>query len=228
MRLLKLITSIIAGVCAFAVCGARAQSLTTNAVTLSVLQYSQDAPTTNGSTITYHVTKAPHNSAQLVQQELGPLLTGSNLTSAAKLVMIINNTSNSVPTFAVIDGTNFYDLSTNGDSVMTLGFPGQNRITSGTQINNSTQQNRTQMQLISVSYDDTGLTNGANHGTLKFTLEGLATIIETDTAETGGFFTATVKAKATLAGEGASGGNQDPFVMTATMSVSGSGKVGGP
>jgi hypothetical protein len=220
MNLKVLITSIAAAVCVLAVSSARAQSAVTNSATLSFLQYLEANPTTNGSTITYKVVKEPHTSAQLIQDELAPLITNIThvaISSAAKLVLL---TGNNGATFGIVDGANFYDLSTNGYGVMTFDFPGGNnvKVKSGTESDITTQKNTTQTQVIKITFDDTGIGGG-----LTFSLQGVATITETATAVVSGTYTDTVKAKATLAGNGYQSGF--PFVVTSTMSISGSGKL---
>lgn len=211
MKPIKLITSLAAVACALAVSSARAQSSITNLVTFNVLTYTELGTTTNGSTITYNVAKAPHSSTQLLHEELGPLLNTNGLSAAAKVVLI---TGNAGAGFAVIDGTNFYDLSSS--NIMTLSI-GNNKIRAGTQSDASPERKTVDMQVLTVQYDDTSI-----GGSLKFSLQGLASIAQTDTTPVNGTYTETVKAKATLAGEGSS---PNLFVATAVMNVSGHGTL---
>ena len=186
----------------------------TNLVTFSAVSISQGAPTTNGSVVTYTTHTGHASNASLLSELSGPVL-GATLSPSAKLVLITGNGA----TFAVIDGANFYDLSsltnTNGGSIMTL-ETGDLKITSGTQSDATIEENKTQTQLISVSFDDTGL-GGHN---LTFNLTGLAVYSESRTTPVALKYTDTVKGKiSSMTGTGSFDGS--PFVATATISFSG-------
>lgn len=230
MRLLKLMTSIAAGACAFAVCNTRAQSSTTNAVTFSAVTYTQGATNDNGTITTYEkITKASHNTLMLLE-EINKAVNTNSFSKTAKLVLISSHgDGGGPPTFAVIDGANFYDLSPSGYNIMALSQPGNNRIISGTQVDNSPEKKTTQMQLISVSYNDTGSGTGTlpltGNGSLAFSLTGMGTILQSDTAtNSSGIYTDMLKASiASMTGEGTSGTN--PFVATGVISASGKGPL---
>lgn len=230
-------TTIAAGVCVFAVCNARAQSATTNAVTFTATTYQQGNITTNssGTEKIYVTTKQVHNTAALLGQISAGILgtNGVGFSKAAKLVLIVShgtNNNNNVPTFAVIDGTNFYDLSSNtngGYNIMNMGS-GDDQTTSGTEGINSPEKKTTQVQLLYVNFNNTGTGTAGNlplsgDGSLFFNITGLGTINQSDTAtNSAGIYTETLKASITgMTGQG--GGGDQGFVVSAMMSVSGKG-----
>lgn len=209
-------TSIAAGVCVFAVSGARAQ--VTNAVTISVTTFNQGPTntTSNGTstTTTYGPTKTKAYNTAAVVEEIGKAI-GVTFTSP-KLVLI---TGNNGATFAVIDGANTYDLSSNGVNVLNITFSIPAQIKSGSQVSTG-QQKLTQSIPINIVYDDTVSSTGNQ---LTFTLSGLVTFTETKTAPVSLTFTDTEKGKFTGSGGGTSQGN--PFTATGTISFSGSAKL---
>jgi hypothetical protein len=210
----KLIVSLTAAVCALAVCNVHAQI--TNIVTFSATTFTQGQTNDNGTITTLGPTAtASRNTTQLLE-ELSPILApGTGLSKAAKLVLI---TGHEGANFAVIDGANFYDLSPSGLKIMGLSFPGENQITAGKQADDSPLKSTTQLQLITLTYDD---------GKLQFALQGLGTITQTDTTPVKGIYTETTKAKiADMTGEGSSGSG--PFVATGSLSISGKGELSVP
>lgn len=227
MRLLKLLTSIAAGACVFAVSGARAQ--VTNAVTFSAVTFNQGPTNTTSSGTTtntvYGPTKTKTANTALLLQEIGKAINANGtgaFNTGAKLVLI---TGQNGATFAVIDGTNFYDLSSNagGSNIMNVTMPINVQIRSGTDNNNTVQKKETDSLPVSIVYDDTFADTG-NQGNLIFTLDGLVTFSETATAPVNGTFTDTVKGKiSSMTGGGTSGGI--PFTATGTISFSGTAKL---
>src|SRR6185437_12610106 len=115
----RFLISIGAAVCAFAF-SAHAQQITNNVTFKSsmILQGTIN-PTFEGTNTSFALEKpAPLNTAGLIA-ELGNA-TGNTFSKAAKLVIIGD-------AFAVIDGTNFVDVS----SIMTLNLPSRNNVQSG-------------------------------------------------------------------------------------------------
>jgi hypothetical protein len=218
---LKVLTRFIAAaVCVFAASSARAvvsgPGGVTNVVTFDAVSIAQDAPTTNGSIVTFHTKSGTANTASLLS-ELGQALIHTNFSASAKLMLISGESE--IPFFAVIDGVNSYNLSsltnTDGTAIMSLSG-GDVQITSGTKSDQTIQQNRTQMQQITVSFDDSGL--GAND--LTFNLTGMAVYTESRTTPVAGEYTDTVKGKiSSMTGTGSYRGA--PFVATGTISFSG-------
>ena len=218
----KLVLTLAAVICSFAVTSSRAQNATTNLVTFNALTFNQN-PTTNdnGTTTTFGpIVKQSHGTSGQtgLLHEIGRAVSPVNgLTAAAKLVLIAPH--NAQPKFAVIDGANFYDLSDTGSNIMSLSFPGNNRIKAGTQSDTTVQRSTTEVQLITINYDDTALVDGG----LQFTLTGVGTVIQSDTAPVNGTYIDTLNAKITpMVGEGSSG---EPFVATGSVTISGKGPL---
>jgi len=221
MKPLKLITSIAAGVCVFAAWSTRAQTVT-NLVTFSVVTFSQGPTNDNGTVTTYGPTHTVSYNSDALIDELGTAINGTNgFTAAAKLVLITVTNGTSF-TFAVIDTTNTYDLSSStGLGIMDLN-PGNVQITSGSQSDTTVEQKETQSFTASVVYNDTP-GNGFG-GTLRFTLRGLVIFKETKTAPVNGTYTDTMKGKiSSMTGSGMSNGN--PIAATGTISFSGSAEL---
>jgi len=232
-------TSIATGVCVFAACNAGAQSATTNGVTFTATTYQQGNITTNssGTERIYATTKQVHNTAALLGQISAAILgtNGVGFSKAAKLVLIVShgtNNNNNVPTFAVIDSTNFYDLSSNtngGYNIMNMGS-GDDQSTAGTEFINSPEKKTTQVQILYVNFNNTGTGSPGNlpltgDGSLFFDITGLGTVNQSDTAtNSSGIYTETLKASITgMTGQG--GGGDQSFVISAMISVSGKGTL---
>ena len=219
MKPLKLITSIASGLCVFATCNVRAQQLVTNAVTFSVMTFNQ-GPTNeigSGPVVTnFGPTHAVLVNGAALLDELGQAINGTNgFTSDARLVLITGNGA----TFAVIDSTNFYDLSNNGLGIMNVN-PANIQITSGS-VSTTGHEKETQSYPASITYNDTPGNGFA--GTLRFTLRGLVRFTEIKTVPVGGIFTDSVKGKiSSITGDGTRNGN--PFMATGTITFSGSEK----
>jgi hypothetical protein len=221
MRPLKLIVSLAAAVCTFVTVNASAQQgIITNSVTFSATTFTQGGTNDNGTITTYtNAAVSSHSTIQILQElsnDIGPF------TRAAKLVLL---TGQAGADFAVIDGTNFYDIG--GSNIMTLSFPGENRIRSGktSDVNPGVRSpSTTDIQLITLNFDDTSV-----GGSLTFTLTGVLNVTQTDTTPVNSTYTETVKAKViNMVGEGSGGGNTvgaNPFVATGTLTVTGKGTL---
>lgn len=222
----KVIVSLAAGVCAFAVCNARAvSSITplTNFVTFSAVTEGQGASTSVGGTNTVFAkaVKQTHNTAALIS-ELGSATGHTNATAfskAAKLVYIEGGTG--ANGFAVIDGATFVSVS----NIMSLNTQiSTNKWRSGTQsdITGLAFKTTTDSSIVELDYDDTAV-----GGTLAFFIRGVGTGTTTDTSPVSGTYTETFSAKLTGAGSGVSIGVplDDPFIITGTVSLSGSGEL---
>lgn len=216
MRLVKLMTSLAAGVCVLAACSARAQ--VTNHVTFSAVSVNQGAINDNGTNTTFAAPKVQGaNNAKLLQ-EIGAALNVS--FTAPKLVLI---TGNGGAGFAVIDGANFYDLSSAGFNIMNISDPLNIQVKSGKQSDVGVQEKTTQKIPITIVYDDTSSGTGNQ---LAFTLSGIVTVTETRTtpAVGTGIYTDTESGKISgLTGGGTSKGN--PFTATGSIEFSGSAKL---
>jgi hypothetical protein len=219
MRRSKLIVSLAAAVCAFAVCNAHAQ--TTNIVTFSATETSQGTiSTTQGTNTSFALAKASGVSTADVIEELG-LATTNNFSKAAKLVII---SGNDAPTFAVIDGANFVDVS----AIMNLSFPSENNVQSGIENGGPKGSGGTglafktlkQLQILELDFNDIDIGQGHD---IQFSLRGLATATTTDTVpSSAGVYTETFSAKITsMTGDGTKDGV--PFVATGSLSASGKG-----
>lgn len=221
MRLVKVMTSIAAGVCVLAACSARAQ--VTNRVVFHAVTVNQGSKTDNGTNTTYGHPKTMGANTAALLHEIGQAIVGTNgFTAAAELVLI--TVTNGTPIFAVIDGANFYDLSGNGFDVMNINSLGV-QVKTGTQSDASSAPEKIAQSIaISIVYDDTP--DNGNNGNLIFTLNGLVNVSETRTTPVGGFFTDTLKGKFSGSGGGTSGGN--PFVATGGFVFSGSDKLPSP
>lgn len=224
MRPPKLIVSLAAAACAFAVCNAHAQL--TNNVTFSLTMTTNAPGVTNGDKTTYTTKSSSLNNASLLQ-EIGKALnvdtniTGTNitLTSAAKLVLVTGQGAD----FGVIDGTNAYPLT----SIMTINSTNQG-VESGTVSTNANGLPRStrQTMLIVLNYDDTSILTNAGEG-LQFSLTGLVNVSTTDSGlTTTDTYTEQQSAKFAGAGEGQKGGtNGTPFICTGTVMVTGKGEL---
>jgi len=218
----KFTLTLAAVISSFGIASSQAQNATTNSVVFNALTFTQSSTTNdNGTTTTIGpIVKAPHTTvgANGLLHEIGRAVSPVNgLTTAAKLVLIAPQ--NGQPIFAVIDGVNFYDLSDSGFNIMSLSFPGNNRIKTGIQSDTTVQKSTTEMQLITLNYDDTGLVDGG----LQFSLTGIGTVVQADTAPVNGAYVETLKAKITsMTGEGSSDG---PFVATGSVTISGKGNL---
>lgn len=206
----KLIASLAATACAFAVCNAHATVASfTNSLTISVTTTEQGASTVATNKTTYAAPKTSTLTTASLISELG-LATSNSFTSAAKLVMIGGSA-------AVIDGSKVVDVS----SFLQIGNPGNNRILSGTESTSGLAfPTLKTTQLISVSFDDTSVRSNG----LSFDLTGLATSTMTDTVpSTNGVYNETFSAKVLdMTGEGTN--KTVPFVATGTASASGKGE----
>src|SRR5689334_13730939 len=116
----KIVVSLAAVICSFAVTSAPAQNAITNLVTFSAVTYTQGATNDNGTITTFGPTvKAPHGTTGQtgLLGELGKVLTPP-ISKSAKLVLIAPQ--NGGPIFGVLDGANLYDLS--ASNIMSLSF----------------------------------------------------------------------------------------------------------
>lgn len=223
----KSLTALIgAAVCVLAVSGARAEVpyFVTNEVAFKAVSTSPVSTNDNSTTTTYIAHTAAANNATLLA-ELGPVVISNSFSASAKLVLVTGN--NDMPFFAVIDGANFYNLSSNGVgglNIMNMGFPNDVQVQSGSQSDSTSQKSITDTRQIIIGFDDTGITNGIYHGNLQFALSGIVTYTEMRSAiSTARTVTDVVKGKASsLTGVGSYAAN--PFVVTtATISFSGKG-----
>ena len=208
-----------------AACSSRAQ--VTNSVVFHAVSINQGFTTNNGTVTTFAPPKTEAaNNAKLLG-EIGKAMnvngTGS-FTAAAKLVLITAN-GGGTPIFAVIDGANFYDLSSNpgGSNIMNISIPLEIQVTSGTESDSTVQEKKTQRIPLTIIYDDTPDTGAGNVGNLMFNISGIVTVSETRTAPVNNVYTDTLKGKISMSGGGSSGGN--PFVATATFVFGGSAKL---
>lgn len=207
----------VAALCAFAALNAGAQR--TNEVTFSAEIHEQGTNAiVNGTNTVYaKPTVIMENNARLLQ-ELGQAVNPANgFSGAARLVLITNP---GVRQFAVIDGTNFYDISL----IMSVANSGYEISSGKLNLNTGLAFPKTNaLETVELTYDDTGTALGANG--LKFDLTGFASSSTTDTAPAGnGSYTETFKATIDpLLGNGSLAGT--PFIMTGDMSVSGKGTI---
>ena len=220
MKPIKPITIVAAVWCVLAVLSARAQTIT-NAATVTVVAYEEGNITTNssGSATTYTMVKKMYNTAQLLE-EINTAITTNKFSTAAKLVLIATNDI-SAPSFAVIDGTNFYDLSPAGYNIINPGAG--DPVKSGTESNTGPERKLTEADFYSIYYNDTRYFTNANEG-LEFYLSGLEMFTESDTARNGaGDNTESFKASVpNLTGEGHNGTNY--FFMTGMISAAGNAR----
>ncbi len=216
MRPIKLIAAVAAVSCTLAVSSARAQSIT-NTATFTAVAYEPGTTTTNNDgTITYTMNKVMYNTAALLA-EINSAITTNKFSKAAKLVLIVTDDNLSTPSYAVVDGTNFYNLSS-------IIEPGAGvAIKSGTEGDAIPERKLTEVDRFQINYDDTAHFTNANQG-LEFTLDGFGTFTRSDTATNrAGDYSETYKASVTsLTGEGHAGTNY--FFMTGMLSVSGNAK----
>lgn len=203
--------------CAFAVVNAGAQG--TNNVTFSAEIHEQGTNAViNGTNTVYAKPTVVMENNALLLKELGQAVNPTNgFSGAARLVLI---TSPGVRQFAVIDGANYYDIS----AIMSVTNSGY-EITSG-KLNENTGlafPKTNALEVVELTYDDTGTALGTNG--LKFDLTGFASSSTTDTVPAGnGSYTETFQATIDpLLGDGSLAGI--PFIATAKMSASGSGKI---
>lgn len=228
----KIIVSLGAAVCAFAVCNAHAQI--TNTFTFSATITQQGLTNTvDGTNTLYPVPKTSTHGmtgptgllseiARAVSIENG---SDTNILSkAAKLVLISNNTGS--PEFDVIDGANFYRLT----NIMTIITDiSTNRVRSGTQNGGPAGSGGTglafpqlkDLQVVGLNYDDTSIVADG----LQFRIQGIASTTTKDSAPVSGTYTETFSAKVSnMTGSGFSGG--EPFIVTtATLGASGTGTL---
>jgi hypothetical protein len=216
------LTSIAAGVCVLAACGARAQI--TNNVVFQAVTVTQGTNGLKGTNTFFGPPKtASHNTANFLQEVGRAVLgEGNHFSSAAKLVLINGNGSK----FAVIDGANFYDIS----SIMSADNQvSTNKVKSGTQNGNGGSGTGLafptikKTELLVLNYDDTGTALGSSG--LQFTIVGIATSSTTDSTPNGvGIYTETFKA--TLKGMGSGVDQNGEFVVpAASLTVSGTGTL---
>lgn len=208
----KLIVSLATAVCAFAACGARAQ---TNPVTFTATMTLQgpSTPTDGGTNTSYAAAKpTPYSTANLIA-ELG-LATGNSFSKTAKLELI---GTDSAPEFAVSDGADFVAISTN---IISLSQIDGTFVISGTQDNNTGLAVPTSKGLAILELDFNDIGTGGNN--LAFSMRGLLSATTKDTVPSGTNldYTETSSAKiSSMTGDGTLGGTN--FVVTGSMSTSG-------
>lgn len=197
MKLLKLILSLTAGVCA--VCTVHAQS--TNVGTFTATMTIQGPDVSVGNTETAATISSTLNTAGLIA-ELGRATTNS-FSRTAKLEVINGSSSQ----FAVSDGANFVLIPTN---IVSINPTTGNSVISGKLT--STSLHEKQLMVFEMDFNDVG-TAGSD---LKFSLRGIGSITTTETATS-----TSTSAKITLVGGGTLGAGNTNFVATATLSGSG-------
>lgn len=207
MKPVKLMTLIVAAVCAFAVSNARAQT-TTNFVNLKVTIYQQGPTVTNSTAhgetnIVFGPTSVKtYSTSKFIQEVLGPDI-GANppFTSAAKLAQTNQE-------WVVIDGANTVDVSSEFST-----SPGDVQIEAGAQseITLLAAPKITGLVVLTLQYND---------GKVNFSVSGLAIGSTTDTVpNNAGDYTETGKTSVmTMAGLGSN--QTGPIIVTAKASTS--------
>jgi hypothetical protein len=213
------------GLCAFAASAVRAADVTVFlAMTIKISQ--QNSNTDNGTLTT---TLPPVLKARSTIDILNKLArdehaagnwASNNFPKTAKLAVLPNSDHG---TFVVMDGTNvLVDVS----DIVSFDS-GDNEITSGKKndVTGLSSPSETRLQVGRITFDDTAFNDP--DGGLKFFLQGLVTFTKTDSTPVNGVYTEKVKVTiASGVGEGTSNigtGNEHPFVVTATVTGSGSG-----
>jgi hypothetical protein len=220
----KLIISLAIAICAFSALSAYAQTATTNTVNLTVTMTTQASiDTVQGTNTSYTLNKPFGLKTADIISELG-LATAHNFSTTAKLVIINSTVGN--PTFAVIDGGNFVDVS----GIMSLNPAGSNPVQSGIQNGGPQGSGGTglafptlkQMLLVELDFNDVGMGQSSD---FNFSLRGIASGTTTDTKPSAsGIYTETMSVKiSNMSGDGSQGGI--PFVATGIMTASGKGNL---
>ena len=209
--------------CAFAVSNARAQFVT-NTATFTAVAYEPGNTTTNssGSITTYRRIKKMYNTAQLLE-EINSAITTNKFSKAAKLVLIVTGNNITFPKFAVIDGTNFYDISPAGYNIVNFGDGVA--VLSGTNSNTTLERKLTEVDYSTIDYNDTAYFTNADEG-LQFDLAGVGMFNLSDTTTNGaGAYTETCKTSIpNLTGSGINGHyfGTNYFLMSGMVSAAGS------